>query len=302
MNLSEIDLNLLVAFEAMLDERSVTGAARRVGIGQPSMSDALRRLRLMFRDELFVRAAGAMQPTPKALRAAPGLQAALRQLRATLGEQLPFDPGSARQAFTVAATDYATLVLLPPVTARLRDEAPQVDLCVLGYEKSGVGAMLARGEADIALGVFPQPPGETVAVPLFEERFVGVARRGHSAVQPGASLNAAAYAALPHALVTVRQDRSGALDKALAQLGLQRRIAVTLPHMLVLPALLHSSDLVAAMPERVARGALAAGLDVFEIPVAMPPWTVAMLWNPAARTDQATAWLRRCVQDAAAAA
>ena len=174
-----------------------------------------------------------------------------------------------------------------------------MDLQVLGYEKSGVGVMLARGEADVALGVFPQPPGDAVAVPLFEERFVGVARRGHPAAQPGARLDAAAYAALPHALVTVRQDRSGALDEALAELGLRRRITVTLPHMLVLPALLHSSDLVAALPERVARGVLAVGLEVFEIPVAVPAWPVSMLWNPAARTDQATAWLRRCILEAA---
>lgn len=302
MNLAELDLNLLVAFEAMLEERSVTKAARRVGMGQPSMSEALGRLRALFRDELFVRASGAMQPTPKALRIAPGVQAALHQLRATLGEQVPFDPSGARQAFTVAATDYASLVLLPTVAARLRDEAPQVDMHVLGYEKSGVGAMLARGEADVALGVFPQPPGEAVSVPLFEERFVGVARRGHPALQGGASPDAAAFAALPHALVTVRQDRSGALDEALARLGLRRRIAVTLPHMLVLPALLQTSDLVAALPGRVAHGVLAAGLEMFEIPVATPSWLVAMLWNPAARTDQATAWLRRCIQDAAATA
>lgn len=301
MNLTQLDLNLLVAFEALLEEHSVTGAARRVGTGQPAMSDALRRLRLLFRDELFVRAAGAMRPTPRALQMAPGLQAALTQLRATLGEQVPFEPAGARRTFSVAATDYATFVVLPPLIARLRTEAPEVDLQVLGYEKSGVGEMLARGEVDLALGVFPQPPEQAVTAKLFDERFVGVARRGHPVTGQGWAIDLAAYAGLPHALVTVRQDRFGAIDEALKQHGLRRRIVVTLPHMLALPALINTSDLVTALPERIALGTLAAGLETFELPVSLPRWTIQMLWNPAARTDQATAWLRRCVQDVALA-
>lgn len=296
MNLASLDLNLLVAFEALLEEHSVTGAARRVGIGQPTMSDALRRLRLLFRDELFVRAAGAMRPTPKALRMAPGVQAALSQLRATLGEQVPFDPGDARQAFTIAATDYGALIILPALIARLRAEAPQVDLHVLGYEKSSVGEMLARGEVDLALGVFPEPPEQAVKVKLFEERFVGLARRGHPVIGRDEPIDLVSFAGLPHALVTVRQDRSGEIDRALAQHGLRRRIVVTLPHMLVLPALLRASDLVTALPERVARGVLTAGLETFELPLSLSPWPIEMLWNPTARSDHASAWLRRCVQ------
>jgi DNA-binding transcriptional LysR family regulator len=296
MNLTRVDLNLLVAFEALFAERSVTKAARWLGLSQPATSDALRRLRLLFRDELFVRGAGAMQPSPKALQIAPGVQAALAQLRATLGEEVSFAPGDTLQSFTLAMTDYNAHVLLPPLAAHLRKGAPGVDLHVVGYEKGEIGAMLARGEVDLALGVFPDPPPDAVKTALFEERFVGVARRGHPALAGGAP-DLATFVALPHALVTVRrEDRSGAIDRELARHGLKRRVALTLPHMLVLPAVLAGSDLVCALPARIAERIDRAAVQVFELPINIPSWTVEMLWNPIARTDRASAWLRQAIQ------
>lgn len=296
MDLARVDLNLLVAFEALLAERSVTKAARRLGLSQPAASDALRRLRLLFRDELFVRGAGAMQPSPKALQIAPGVQAALAGLRATLGVEVPFAPDEAVQGFALAMTDYNAHVVLPPLAACLRETAPGVELHVVGYEKGEIGAMLARGEVDVAFGVFPDPPPDAAKTALFAERFVGVARRGHPALMEGAP-DLAAFAALPHALVTVRRDdRSGAIDQALARHGLKRRVVLTLPHMLVLPAVLVGSDLVCALPTRIAGRLDPAVVQAFELPLDLAPWMVEMLWNPVARTDQANAWLRQAIQ------
>jgi DNA-binding transcriptional LysR family regulator len=201
MDLTRNDLNLLIALEALLAERSVTGAARRLGLSQPATSDALRRLRVLFGDELFVRSAGAMQPTPRALLLAPGIMAALGDLRATLGAELAFDPRGAAQTFTVAATDYIAHVLLPDLVADLRTEAPGADLHVVGYDKDEVDRMLARGEVDIALGVFPVPPEAAVKTGLFDEHFVGLARFDHPALA-GGDPDIVAFAALPHALGT----------------------------------------------------------------------------------------------------
>lgn len=168
--------------------------------------------------------------------------------------------------------------------------APGVDLQIVGYDKDAVGPMLDRGEADVALGVFPKPPDGAVKRSLFDERFVGVARPGHPAIVAG-QVNLDRFCAYPHALVSVRRDNRGALDEVLTSLGRRRRIALVTPHMASLPDTLLRSDLLSALPVRMV-AALASRLECFELPVATPPWAVEMLWNPLARRDQANEWLR----------
>lgn len=302
MNLASIDLNLLLAFEALFEERSVTAAARRIGLGQPGMSAALSRLRDLMQDELFVRAAGEMRPTAKAFEIAPGIMAALAQIRRTLDAGIGFDPATAARSFAIGSTDYTALVLLPDLVAHVRRHAPGVDLRVVGYEKGTVPEMLDRGEVDVALGVFPNPPERAVVTSLFKERFVGLARADHPAIVDG-RIDAQSFAYLPHALVTTRRDTSGSLDEALAAQGLRRRIALTLPYVMVLPAALERSDLVAALPSRLADCVLAGGrVQRFELPVETNPWTVSMLWPASARSDRATAWLRGSIAACLAAA
>lgn len=271
-----------------------------MGLGQPATSAALGRLRALFHDELFVRAGGAMRPTQKAVEIAPGLLGALAQIRATLDAGVGFDPATAKRAFAVGGTDYTALVLLPPLVAHVRRAAPGLDLRAIGYEKGAVAEMLDRGEVDVALGVFPDPPERAVVTRLFRERFVGLARAGHPAVADG-RVGLDAFAALPHALVTTRRDATGALDGALAERGLKRRVALTLPHAMVLPAVLESSDLVAALPSRLAERLQTDGLQRFELPVETKPWTVSMLWPATARNDRAAIWLRATISACSAA-
>lgn len=302
MNLSSLDLNLLLVFEALLEERSVTVAARRLGVGQPGTSAALGRLRELVGDELFVRAGGEMRPTAKSLELAPGIVAALARLRQTFETDLDFDPGAATRSFALGSTDYTTLVLLPPLAAHLRQCAPGVDLHVIGYEKGTVPEMLDRGEVDVAVGVFPRPPERAVVTPLFEERFVGVARPGHPAIAAG-RMDAETFAALPHALVTTRRDTTGAVDEALARHGLRRRIALTLPYAMALPAALQGTDLVASLPSRLARRVAEEGrVQCFEVPLATGSWMVSMLWSASARNNRALTWLRGTIKRLAAAA
>ena len=294
MDLRSVDLNLLVAFDALYCERSVTGAAARLGLRQPAMSEALARLRRLFDDPLFVRASGAMQPTPKAEAMRPALSEGLDLLRSALGQAIAFAPDSSRRTFTIGSTDYTSAVLLPPLVAILRREAEGVDLRVVGYDKDMVGPMLDRGEMDLALGVFPDPPQGAVKVALFVERFVGVARRDHPALRDGPP-GLAAFMALPQALVSVRRDVSGAVDKALKQAGHNRRAVVVTPHMGALPQILVASDLIAALPARAAE-VLDEQLQRFDLPLDIPSWSVEMLWSPAARRDQANQWLREKVK------
>lgn len=291
MNLAALDLHLLVAFEALYEARSVTRAAERLGIGQPAMSASLAKLRDIFGDPLFVRAAGSMQPTLKADRLGPTVSAKLADLRAVLEENRPFDARTAARTFTIASTDYTSITLLPALIADLRKHAPAIDLRVIGYDKDDIVRLIGRGEIDLALGVFRNPPERAVRKRLCAEFFVGVARRGHPDVAAGC-MTLDRYAAQPHALVSVRRDAAGVIDAALAEAGLTRRIALTIPHMLVLPELLAHSDMVSAVPNRIAQPFIVDGLQTFRLPLDVPAWNIEMLWNVSVRADRAHTWLR----------
>lgn len=230
MKLSDLDLNLLLTFEALYLERSVTAAAARLDLGQPAVSGALSRLRKVLDDPLFERAGGAMQPSAAAERLAPGILSALNEVRRALDERQDFDPRAAR-TISVGSTDYTSLAVLPNLHRLIEREAPAVQLRVLSYDKDDVGAMVERGSVELALGVFPRAPERLVRTALFEEHFLGVARAGHPALSAG-GISLADFVRFPHALVTVRQDATGAIDEALATNGLSRRVALTLPHML----------------------------------------------------------------------
>lgn len=294
MNLRDVDLNLLAAFEALLLDRQVTRAARRLGVGQPAMSDLLRRLRALFGDVLFVRVSGGIHPTPKALALANDILPLLARLREVMGSQVAFAPQEAEATFRVASTDYTTLVLLPGLMALLRAEAPGIDLHIRSYDKDAIGDILDRGVVDLALGTFARPPPGAVRKALCRERFVGLVRRDHPALVEG-RMDLSSFAACAHALVSVRDDARGVVDAALEAAGMRRRVALVVPYMLLVPGVLKASDLVATLPERAARQ---AGTDVvqFDLPIRLATWSVEMLWNPAARTNEAARWLRDAVK------
>lgn len=296
MDLRGFDLNLLLAFEALADTGSVSQAARRLGIGQPAMSAALARLRRRTGDRLFERTGGRRVPTARATALRPGIAAGLAQLRMTLAAEVDFDPATAKRTFTLAGTDYTTALLLPPLVAWLRDNARHIDLRFSSYEKQNVPELLARGEVDLAVGVFEPLPPDAVRTQLWTERFIGVARKGHPILR---NLTPETYAAADHALISVRRDARGRIDQELEALGLHRRVAIVLPHMLVLPPVLLASDLIATLPARIAANFRQQGLETFELPIATRSWAVEMLWRPSARTDQANRWLRHAISLAA---
>lgn len=293
IDLSTIDLNLLVAFEALIEERSVTLAAQRLHLGQPAMSAALGRLRIVFEDELFIRIGREMQPTSKATEITSGILAALNQIRQTLEASQVFDPSISSRRFAIGSPDYTSYVLLPSLLEFCAQNAPQLDFRLIGYEKDSVGELLKQGAIDVALGVFPTPPQQTHHVALFQERFVGIARQGHPSVERG-TMSLETFASQPHALVTLRRDTTGEIDRLLAQYHLQRRVALTTPHMLALPAILAATNLIATLPDRVAvQLARLHNLKRFELPVETETWTVSMLWSKLSDQDASNSWLRQ---------
>lgn len=299
-DLKRLDLNLLLLFEALWQARSVSGAARLLGIGQPAASAALGRLRSALEDELFLRAGTRMWPTPRAEALAPQIIDALDRVRGALDGAGQFDPARSERRFTIAVSEYVGHIILPPLLGRLRREAPSVTLVALAYGKDDLPGLLARGQVDAGFGVFDPPPEDAVVTPLFQEDFVGLADPGHP-ILTSLPVTPAAYAAAPHALVSLRGDMTGYVDRLLAGFGLERRVTVALPYAFALGEALRGTDLIAAVPRRAARRLAERGLAVFDLPFAAAPWTVSLLWNPALRSDPAHAWFRstilRCVQD-----
>jgi DNA-binding transcriptional LysR family regulator len=302
MDVAGFDLNLLKAFDALFAERHVTRAGQRIGLSQPAMSGALIRLREVFNDELFVRSPTGMQPTPRADDLAGPISSALRVIRSVLQDD-GFDPATADHIITIAMTDYAAFVLLPPLLARLAVEAPHLDVRIRGiFGKDEVVDLLDSGEVSLALSVPVDASARILTHPLFREGFACIARPGHPAFAEGADIEA--FAAAPHLLVSPEGDRAGLVDRRLAALGLARRVVLSLPQFLVAPFVVADTDLIATLASRVARRFAAAnvGIVVHEPPIALSDWPLAMMWHRRVDDHPATSWMRDCIAGIAASA
>lgn len=285
MRLAGIDLNLLTSLDALLATQSVTRAAKDLGRTQPAVSHALRRLRELLGDDLLVRTPRGMQPTPRALELRPAVRAAIEAAEAVLQEAPAFDPARAERSFTLAMADQASFLLLPPLVARLAREAPGVRL----EQRPGPVVGLEE-DVDLAIGVFRDQPATARQEPLFREEFACVLRRGSAAARGRFDLKR--YLALPHLLVAPRGLPGGTLDDALAREGQRRRVALTVPHFLVAPHVIATTDLVWTAPAGLARAFGHLPLVVREPPVRLDGFTIMMRWHVRLDRDPGLRWLR----------
>jgi len=293
MNLASVDLNLLVAFEALMNERHVTRAGERIGLAQPSMSSVLTRLRALFGDELFVRSASGMQPTAKALALIQPIGDALAQIRGALAPTPTFDPATARRRLSIAATDYGDLVVVPPLVKALRRAAPGIDLVVRPIiDPVASVTSLERGDVDVLIGGHLPASPRVTRCTLFTENFVCV--RDTKRAEGKARLTKDDYARLPHVLFSSAggDGLPGAIDTMLARHGRKRRTAVTLAHVVAVPIAVAGTDLVATMSERIARRfARTAGISVVPVPYDVEAFNIDLLHTRRAMTDPALRWL-----------
>jgi DNA-binding transcriptional LysR family regulator len=289
LRLAAIDVNLLVALDALLREAHVTRAAARVGLSQSAMSHALTRLRDLLDDPILVRRGTAMTLTARARDIAAPLAEALGSLERSLGPPPAFDPSRLRREFRIAAIDFGQLVLVPPLSMALARDAPEVTLTVFAPAEP-IARALVDGTVDLAIGLSRDAPSLNQR-DLLEERFVCVVRRGHPGVRQ--RLTAKRLSRLPHALVSPRGRTSGAVDVALGKAGLSRRVVLTAPHMLTAALAVARSDMVLTVAERVARIALRGlPLAILEPPLALSPFRVTMLWHARHDTDAGHTFLR----------
>ena len=304
MNLASLNLNLLLAFEALLDERNVTRAARRIGLTQPAMSNALNRLRGAFGDDLFRRVPGGVAPTPRALAMSAAVRAGLAQFRAAVAQPKEFDPGSATLSFRVAMSEYVEWLLLGPLMARLEREAPGIQIVARRVERVFLppeGA-LESDQLDAAIGFFPEPsalqPG-TQSRDLWSEDNVCILRRAHPLLAKPFGLRQ--FAGARHVANVIRPDTRGFIDDILTGHGLKRKLAVATPHMIVIPSIVAASDLVAVIPRELARRSRRTlAIAVRPVPIRMPQFHMRMLWRERNAENPAHAWLRAQIAACAA--
>ena len=289
MNWGAFDLNLLIVFDAVMQDRSVTRAGNRIGLSQPAMSHALNRLRYMLKDDLFVRTPEGMVPTPRAEILAQPLRNALSEMQLAL-EPAAFDPASSDRRFVLTLNNYAAVVIASPLVAAVSAAAPAVQLDLRPGGTLDVVEQLDRGDLDLTLGTMDSPGERFAAAPLLKDAFVMVMRRGHPASRR--KLSAAAFAALSHLEISSTREDTGFIDRWLAERGLARRIALRAPYLSAAPILVQS-DLVATLSQRIAQEFVRHHpLQLCKPPFASPTVMTTMLWHRRLDRHPAHRWLR----------
>lgn len=295
MNWGAFDLNLLIVFDAVMQERSVTRAGSRIGLSQPAMSHALNRLRYMLKDELFVRTPEGMVPTPRAETLAQPLRNALSEMQLAL-EPAAFDPAASDRRFALAINNYSAVVLAPPLVAAVSAAAPTVHLDLRPSGTLDIVDRLDRGDLDLTIGSVDSPGERFATAPLLEDRFVMVMRRGHPASRR--KLPAAAFAALPHLEISSSREDTGFINRWLAERGLVRRIALRAPYLSAAP-ILAQSDMVATLSRRIAQEFVRNHpLQIREPPYDSPRVRTIMLWHRRLDRHPAHRWIRDVILSA----
>ena len=288
-NLRRLDLNLLVTLDVLLAEHNVTRAAERLNFSQPSISVHLAKLRDIFGDPLLLPGPRGMRPTARAEELREPLRLALEALALAVSPATPFDPKQANQTWRVAASDYGESTILLPAMATLRGSAPGTRLAVLELSPPNIARQAEQGVIDLALHTAEEaPPGMRHRL-LFKERYVLAGRADHPRLKRKPSLKQ--FCELEHVIVSPDGGGfSGITDKTLAQAGLTRRVALSVPHFLFVISVLSKTDMVAMLPERLTRDNQA--LRTVAPPVEVPGYEMAMLWPERSHRDPAHQWLR----------
>lgn len=289
VDLRRLDLNLLLTLDTLLDTHNVTRAAARLHLSQPSVSVHLAKLREALGDPLLLPGPRGMRPTARAEALRAPLREALQALQQAVAPQAPFDPARAQTLWRIAASDYGASTVLLPAIAALRRVAPGTQLAVLQLSPPSIAQQAEQGQIDLALHTVADAPPGLRRRTLFAERYVLVGRAGHPRLRRRPSL--AQFCTLEHVIVSPDGGGfSGVTDAALHAHGLQRRVVLSVPHFQFVVAALQRSDLVAMLPERLARDQ--PGLRVCAPPLELPGYDMAMLWHERVHRDPAHRWLR----------
>jgi len=298
INLARIDLNLLVAFDALLTERSVTKAAARVGLGQSAMSHNLARLRRLFDDELLVRSHDGMRPTPKAMALTDRVRIALSGIEALVAPAAEFDPATTERTFRIALPDSTEMLFGPKLLNFVRKTAPGVRFRFYSTDERQLLEEIDADRIDLGIGIGTFPEGQVhhKRKLLATDSYLCLFNAAKVKLKPPISLED--YVRFPHVLTSLRKGERGVVDDALDLVGLSRKIALITPRFVAVPFLVAGAPVVTTMHARLAQFfARELDLTLSPVPVDLPEVAISILWHSSYDSDPGHTWLRQTIVD-----
>lgn len=306
MDIRKVDLNLLLAFDALMQDGNLTRAGFRLGLSQPSMSHALARLRKLSGDPLFVRVPSGMEPTPFAQQISGSVRDGLALLQGALDGAAVFNPATYNRTFQILMSDIGELVYLPRLITKLKSTAPNVNLRVLQLPRESYHDAFVSGEADLAIGFLPALKAGFYQQRLFEDSYTCIVRKGHPRVQDALSLEQFTQeshiliepAGSRYSTVSLQSSTTTFIERYLADQGLSRRIALRVPHFMVVPEIVQQTDLLATVPGSVmAYIRPMPKVILLKLPIATPRFEIRQFWHQRNHNDVANQWLRRTIAE-----
>lgn len=286
-----IDLNLLSVFQEVYRERQISSAARRLGLSQSAVSNALARLRRSFGDELFVRTAAGMQPTPLATQMAEPIGAAMAQVALALNQRSRFDPATSARRFVLAMTDVGEIYFMPALIERCRLLAPQVEISSVRAGTVALKEEMEGGRVDLAVGPFEDISEALYQRQLFRQPYVTMMRKGHPLGK--GQLTLARFVKAEHLLVDASESPYDRINALLARAGIGPMVRYRVPHFTAVPYMVSTSDLVVTVPQKLAERAQAPfGLEWVVPPLELPALQTNVFWHRRYNQDPGNQWLR----------
>ena len=295
----DFDTSLLLTLDALLRDQNVTHAATRLNITQSALSARLTRLRQLLNDPLLIPAASGrgMIPTPHAVALQPELSKLIERLNDFLQTAHSFDPKTSNRIFRIAATDNPAAILAPDLIALIKSQAPAVRIAFTLPNKAQIAEHLEQGDVDLFVGTAEDGASGLITNALFDDAFVTAQRIGHP--RGKAALTLDQFCSLDHLLISTSGGRfSGMIDHALAEVGRERIVSVSIQSYALAPLVLATTDCICTLPRRFLER-FAAVLDLFEPPLALASFQMNLFWHPRMRRDPAHTWLRRQVTESA---
>ncbi|WP_409267257.1 LysR family transcriptional regulator [Massilia sp. BHUDP2] len=287
----DIDLNLLSVFQEVYRERQISSAARKLGLSQSAVSNALARLRRAFGDELFVRTASGMQPTPLATQMAEPIGVAMAQVALALNQRSRFDPATSSRRFVLAMTDVGEIYFMPTLIERCKLLAPLVEISSMRAGSLALKEEMEGGRVDLAVGPFEDISEALYQRQLFRQPYVTMMRKGHPLGKGEVSL--ARFVKAEHMLVDANESPYDRINALLARAGVGPSVRFRVPHFTAVPYMVATSDLVVTVPQKLAeRAALPFGLEWIVPPLELPTLQTNVFWHRRYNQDPGNQWLR----------
>ncbi len=297
MDLKDIDLNLLVIFQQLLQERRVSAVAANLGLSQPTISNALNRLRQQLNDELFLRTSTGMEPTAYAMQLAEPIGYALSAIHETLNQRTRFDPSNSQRKFIVGMNDIGEIYFLPKLMEILSEIAPGISISTIRTTGSNLAEDMEAGRIDIAIGWLPHLKSGFFQRRLFVQEYVCMFRRGH-ALERDSPLSKEDFETAEHVIVSAAGTGHATVDGSIERLGIKRNAVLSVPHFVAVGHILSATNMIATVPERFARQCV----DPFDlryaaVPLKLPEIGINLFWHSRFHKESGNQWLRGLIFD-----